>query len=83
MAKMKRKMKIIKIDNIIYYDFQKETRRKEIEQLDREITKIMNKLSLNPNMELNKEEEEIIENKTKRYQNLISEEMKWSDIIYE
>lgn len=83
MAKIKRKMKTIKIDNIIYYDFQKETRRKEIEQLDREITKIMNKLSLNPNMELNKEEEEIIENKTKRYQNLISEEMKWSDIIYE
>lgn len=83
MAKMKRKMKTIKIDNIIYYDFQKETRRKEIEQLDREITKIMNKLSLNPNMELNKEEEEIIENKTKRYQDLISEEMKWSDIIYE
>ena len=83
MAKMKRKMKTIKIDNVIYYDFQKETRRKEIEQLDREITKIMNKLSLNPNMELNKEEEEIIENKTKRYQNLISEEMKWSDIIYE
>lgn len=83
MAKIKRKMKTIKIDNIIYYDFQKETRRKEIEQLDREITKIMNKLSLNPNMELNKEEEEIIEDKTKRYQNLISEEMKWSDIIYE
>lgn len=83
MAKIKRKMKTIKIDNIIYYDFQKETRRKEIEQLDREITKIMNKLSLNPNMELNKEEEEIIENKTKRYQDLISEEMKWSDIIYE
>ena len=83
MAKMKMKMKTIKIDNIIYYDFQKETRRKEIEQLDREITKIMNKLSLNPNMELNKEEEEIIENKTKRYQDLISEEMKWSDIIYE
>lgn len=83
MAKVKRKMKTIKIDNIIYYDFQKETRRKEIEQLDREITKIMNKLSLNPNMELNKEEEEIIENKTKRYQDLISEEMKWSDIIYE
>ena len=83
MVKIKRKMKIIKIDNIIYYDFQKETRRKEIEQLDREITKIMNKLSLNPNMELNKEEEEIIEDKTKRYQNLISEEMKWSDIIYE
>ena len=80
---MKRKVKTIKIDNIIYYDFQKETRRKEIEQLDREITKIMNKLSLNPNMELNKEEEEIIENKTKRYQDLISEEMKWSDIIYE
>ena len=44
MAKIKRKMKTIKIDNIIYYDFQKETRRKEIEQLDREITKIMNKL---------------------------------------
>lgn len=83
MAKIKRKMKTIKIDNIIYYDFQKETRRKEIEQLDREITKIMNKLSLNSNMELNKEEEEIIENKTKRYQDLISEEMKWSDIIYE
>ena len=83
MAKIKRKMKTIKIDNIIYYDFQKETRRKEIEQLDREITKIMNKLSLNPNMELNKEEEEIIENKTKRYQDLISEETKWSDIIYE